>query len=76
MAPTEEDQEEEPARYKIPLRVQLYEREKEKWEQEEAQWPQQDQGGEIGLISDYTGVCRHSLRQLGSIAARTHRGGG
>ncbi|KAF4724950.1 hypothetical protein FOZ63_003891 [Perkinsus olseni] len=40
LAPTEEDQEEEPARYKIPLRVQLYEREKERWEEEQALWQQ------------------------------------
>ncbi|KAF4668743.1 hypothetical protein FOL46_001836 [Perkinsus olseni] len=40
LAPTEEDQEEEPARYKIPLRVQLYEREKERWEEDQALWQQ------------------------------------
>ncbi|KAF4689160.1 hypothetical protein FOZ60_002031 [Perkinsus olseni] len=40
LAPTEEDQDEEPARYKIPLRVQLYEREKERWEEEQALWQQ------------------------------------
>ncbi|KAF4671593.1 hypothetical protein FOL47_001408 [Perkinsus chesapeaki] len=41
LAPTEEDQEEEPARYKIPLRVQFREREIEKWEQEQEEWGDQ-----------------------------------